>query len=151
VSRQELETIRGEIVTAEAKLQKAQDRLNRIQIVRKRMNEALAAQKDVRTPSDIVAELDLDDRQEAALDLIPQQKFALEQAKNRQEVFEKHTRPKTIRERNSEIEKAKSNELARRQAWELEKDKGAGLEKQIKNCTLPAPDDGPIVYANDPN
>jgi RND family efflux transporter MFP subunit len=102
-------------------------------------------------PSDIVAELDLGDRLEADLKLIAQHKFALEQAKNRQEVFEKYTKPKTVRALNAEIEKAKSDEQAKQQTWELQKSREARLLSQIEKCNLRAPGDGLVVYANDPN
>jgi RND family efflux transporter MFP subunit len=56
-----------------------------------------------------------------------------------------------IKKLQAEVEKAKSEELAKQQAWELEKDKEAKLEKQIKNCKLLAPLDGLVVYGNDPD
>jgi RND family efflux transporter MFP subunit len=56
-----------------------------------------------------------------------------------------------IKKLQAEVEKARSEELARQQAWEREKDKEAKLEKQIKNCTLLAPLDGIVVYGNDPD
>ena len=58
---------------------------------------------------------------------------------------------KTIKELESEVKKTLSDELAKKATWELEKAKEAKLEKQIKNCKLYAPNDGLVVYANDPN
>ena len=78
-------------------------------------------------------------------------KFALEQAQTKLNVLEKYTKDKTIKELESEVEKAHSDELAKKQTYELEKDKEAKLEKQIVNCKLFAPGDGLVVYANDPS
>ena len=61
------------------------------------------------------------------------------------------TKEKTVKELKSDVEKARSDELAKEQTWDLEKKKQAKLEVQIKNCMLYAPDDGLVVYANDPN
>ena len=66
-------------------------------------------------------------------------------------MLEKYTKDKTIKELESEVEKAHSDELAKQETWELEKDKEAKLEKQIENCKLLAPGDGIVVYANDPS
>src|SRR5262249_39122485 len=52
---------------------------------------------------------------------------------------------------NSEVEKARSDELSKQAAWELERGKEEKLERQIAACTLIAPVDGLVVYANDPN
>ena len=61
-----------------------------------------------------------------------------------------YTKGKTIKELRSEVEKAHSDELAKKQTYQLEKTKEAKLEKQIVNCKLFAPGDGIVVYANDP-
>jgi RND family efflux transporter MFP subunit len=77
-------------------------------------------------------------------------KFALEQAQSKLNVLLNYTRGKTIKELRSDVEKARSDELAKEQTWQLEKTKEAKLEKQIANCKLYAPGDGIVVYANDP-
>lgn len=77
-------------------------------------------------------------------------KFSLEQAQSKLDVLETYTMGKTIKELESEVEKARSDELAKKQTYELEKDKEAKLERQIANCKLYAPGDGIVVYANDP-
>src|SRR5262249_6394839 len=74
-----------------------------------------------------------------------------EQAQSKKEVLEKYTKEKTIKELESEVKKATSDELAKQATWELEKGKEDKLEKQIANCTLIAPIDGLVVYANDPS
>src|SRR5271157_2165477 len=76
--------------------------------------------------------------------------FALEQAQSKLHVLLDYTRGKTIKELRSEVEKARSDELAKEQTYQLERTKEAKLEKQIVNCKLFAPGDGIVVYANDP-
>lgn len=77
-------------------------------------------------------------------------RFALEQAQSKLSVLENFTKAKTIKELKSEVEKALSDELAKKQTFELEREKEAKFEKQIANCKLFAPGDGLVVYANDP-
>ncbi len=77
-------------------------------------------------------------------------KFTFEQSQSKLEVLEKYTKAKTIKELESEVEKSLSDELAKKQTYQLERDKEAKLEKQIANCKLLAPGDGIVVYANDP-
>lgn len=77
-------------------------------------------------------------------------KFALEQAQSKLHVLLDYTKGKTIKELRSEVEKARSDELAKEQTFQLERTKEVKLEKQIINCKLFAPGDGIVVYANDP-
>ncbi|MDR3636216.1 MAG: HlyD family efflux transporter periplasmic adaptor subunit [Isosphaeraceae bacterium] len=78
-------------------------------------------------------------------------KFKLEQAQTKLNVLEKFTHDKTVTELKSEVEKARSDELAKEQTWQLEQTKEKKLRTQIVNCKLLAPGDGIVVYANDPN
>ncbi|MFI5456658.1 MAG: hypothetical protein ACHRXM_14515 [Isosphaerales bacterium] len=57
--------------------------------------------------------------------------FSLEQAQSKKRVLVEFTQLKTIKELKSEIEKARSNELAKKTAWEREKAKEAELERQV--------------------
>ena len=75
--------------------------------------------------------------------------FALEQAQSKLHVLLDYTKGKTIKELRSEVEKARSDELAKEQTYQLERTKEAKLVKQIANCKLFAPGDGIVVYAND--
>jgi HlyD family secretion protein len=77
--------------------------------------------------------------------------FTAEQALTKKSVLEKYTKGKTIKELKSEVEKTRSDELAKEQTWSLEKTKEAKLRTQISNCKLFAPGDGLVVYANDAN
>ena len=77
-------------------------------------------------------------------------RFALEQAQSKKKVLVDYTRDKTIKELKSEVEKARSDELAKKATCELETSKEKKLEQQIAACKILAPSDGLVVYANDP-
>ena len=97
---------------------------------------------------EIVADLDLDDRLETVEETLSNERRLLELAQSKEKVLTQYTKPKTIKELVSEVEKAKSVELAKQATWELEKGKEAKLQKQIAGCTLFAPIDGLVVYAD---
>ena len=103
-----------------------------------------------RPPADIVAELDIQDRIEEAELSLERERRSLAQAESKREILEKYTCDKTIKELESEVKKAHSDELAKQATWELEKSKEDKLEKQIAICTLDRPDRRLVVYANDP-
>ena len=46
---------------------------------------------------------------------------------------------------------SESDELAKKAVWEREHNKARRLERQIQVCTLKAPIDGKIIFANDPS
>jgi hypothetical protein len=61
--------------------------------------------------------------------------FALEQAQSKLKVLTLYTKGKTVKELVSEAEKAKSDELAKQAAWDLEKSKEYELERQLRQRT----------------
>ena len=103
------------------------------------------------TAADIVAELDLEDRLESAELTLLRERMALDQAKTKLDVLEKITLPRTIRELKTDVERKRSDELAKKATWELEQTKARKLERQIHACTIEAASDGMLVYANDPS
>jgi RND family efflux transporter MFP subunit len=132
IFKQELETVLGEIALAEAERKRAEDRIE--------WSTRMLEKGYVSLAQNVADKVSL-----------KQKEFAYEQALTKKKVLLDFTRDKTIKELESEVEKAKSDELAKQQTWELEKDKEAKLDKQIKNCRLLAPGDGIVVYANDPS
>ena len=129
---QELATVEGEIKLAESDLMRAEDRLDWARRMFEKGYVSMATK--------VSEELNFKKAQ-----------FTLEQAQSKKNVLVKYTREKTIKELESEVKKANSDELAKQATWELEKGKESKLETQIKNCTLIAPIDGLVVYANDPS
>ncbi len=128
---QELATINGEIKLAESDLARAADRVEWANRMYDKGYVSLAQKK--------TEELNLQKAQ-----------FALEQANSKLKVLVQFTKAKTIKELRSDVEKALSDEKAKEQTYDLEKQKEAKYERQIANCKLFAPGDGLIVYANDP-
>ncbi|AGA28963.1 hypothetical protein Sinac_4800 [Singulisphaera acidiphila DSM 18658] len=129
---QELQTVKGEIALAEAERKRAEDRLE--------WSKRMYDKGYVSLAQNIADKVSLD-----------QKIFAFEQATTKKNVLEKFTFDKTLKELKSDVEKAKSDMLAKEQTWDLEKKKQTKLETQIKNCKLLAPGDGLVVYANDPS
>jgi len=76
-------------------------------------------------------------------------KFEKEQSETKLDVLLRFTRDKTVKELESDVEKAKADELSKQSTFELERTKEAKLERQIAACTLKAPGDGIVVYANE--
>ena len=132
IFKQEHETAKGEIALAESDRKRAEDRLV--------WSNNMFIKGYVSTGQNISEKLSLD----RAI-------FSFEQAQTKMNVLEQFTKDKTIKELKSEVEKARSDELAKQATWDLEKTKEAKLRRQIVNCKLYAPSDGLVVYANDPN
>lgn len=82
--------------------------------------------------------------------------FALEKSrkdvaasKRALDVFQRFTRERKVGEFNAEIEKQKANLEAAKFTLELSTQKLAELGEQIEHCTIRAPADGQVVYANE--
>ncbi len=129
---QDLATVDGEIKLAESDLSRS---LDRVEWARRMYEKGYVSQANKVT-------------EELALQ---KANFTKEQAQTKRNVLVKYTKGKTIKELKSEVEKARSDELAKKATWELEVSKEKKLERQIKACTLLAPNDGLVVYANDPS
>jgi RND family efflux transporter MFP subunit len=148
---QEQQAMREEIKDRRAAVNGAEGRLRRTQVAHRSVTDAIAAMGIAKTPSDIVAELEVRDRLEEAQQALDRQRRALAQAERKQNVEEKAAHDKTITEREHEIGRARAEEQARQSAFEQEKRQAEKLERRIASCTLTAPIDGLVDYANDPN
>jgi HlyD family secretion protein len=74
-------------------------------------------------------------------------RFSLEKAQSRRKLLVDYTKAKKTKDLQSAVEKARSEELAKKAIWALEDSKGKKLERQIANCTIVASRDGTLVYA----
>ncbi|MFO0909667.1 MAG: HlyD family efflux transporter periplasmic adaptor subunit [Isosphaeraceae bacterium] len=131
IYKQDYETARGEIALAESDMKRAEDRLD--------WSDKMFKKGYISLGQNISERLALQ-----------RAKFSLEQAQTKLKVLEQYTKEKTVKELKSEVEKARSDELAKQSTWELEKTKEEKLKRQITNCKLYAPNEGLVVYANDP-
>ena len=66
-------------------------------------------------------------------------------------MLRKYTKGKKITELKAEVEKARSDMLAKQETYNLEKSKEQKLRDQISKTILRAPNDGLVVYANETN
>ncbi|MEO6809962.1 MAG: HlyD family efflux transporter periplasmic adaptor subunit [Isosphaeraceae bacterium] len=129
---QEVKTIEGEITLAKSDLSRAIDRVKYSKEMVK-----LGYQPASQLLADTQAEL--------------KARISQEQSLEKQNVLMRYTRPKQEIELQAAVEKAKSDELAKLAAYNLEQQKEEKLRKQIDKCILLAPNDGLVVYANETN
>ena len=128
----EMKTARGELEMATSNLAQAVDRFD--------WSRRMLA-KSLITPAQHVA------NKQSLLNC----QIAHQNIRTKIHVLEHYTRRKTITELQAEVDKARSDELAKQAVYQLELSKQRKLERQIARCKLYAPADGLIVYANDPN
>lgn len=142
-------TLQGEVKLAESGLSKARVRLARLGRARQEMTRL--RNQVPQTPADLIAEIDLDDRLDSAEQDRMREQLSLERAQTKLRILEDYTKPKTLEALQREAGRASSNEIAKRENLQTEKNKEARLERQIASCKLIAPCDGRVVYANNPN
>src|SRR5262249_38212115 len=80
-----------------------------------------------------------------------QAEIAYKNAQNMQERLEKYTAPRLIKALEAKIEANRADLLAQKSAFQLESDRLRRLETMVENCTMRAPMDGIVVYANQAN
>ncbi len=85
---------------------------------------------------------------EAAKFAVEDSKKKLEQAKTELAVLEKYTREKQVKQLEANIKTTEAKLKAEEHSYELDLEKLANIEAQIKKCTIISPDYGQIVYAN---
>ena len=132
IFKQDYATVEGEIKLNESDLSRSEDRLDWARRMYDKGYVSMATK--------VSEELTL-----------KKARFALEQSQSKKDVLVKYTKHKTIKELESEVEKARSDELAKKATYALEDTKEKKLERQIAACEIKAPADGLVVYANDPN
>ena len=139
------------IAAAQTAIRNAEIRLERTTKARKRFNDMMTANGGVKNSADLVAELDIEERIEVTDQSLEREKMALNLAKTKKEILDRFVRDKATKELIIDVERNRSAELAKRATWELQRSRESKLERSIAACTLIAPDDGLVVYANDPN
>jgi HlyD family secretion protein len=148
--KQELNSAKTDVALAESAIQQTERRRDRARKARARLADLLAAKNGVVAASDIVAELDIEDRLDASEQSLLREKAALDRAKSRQEILEEYTRDRTQKALALEVERARPEERAKHERWQLEQSKAKSLERQIAACKIMAPADGLLVYAKPP-
>jgi multidrug efflux pump subunit AcrA (membrane-fusion protein) len=127
---QEEQTVKGEILIAEENLRKARQYLT--------YSERLAARGYVTSQ-----------QLEGDAFAVAKAKSDLETATTKLRVLREYTKPKTLKQLESDIKSAEARWKSEQNSFELESTKLADLEEQIKLCTIRAPQAGQVLYAND--
>ncbi len=147
----ERDRLNAEIGLARSAIGRAEASSKRARDAQARLRGAVAARGAASTPADIAAELDIEDRRDAADQTIEREKKALEHAAAQLELLDKYTSTRTTRELTIDVEHKRSDELAKNAALNLATARTAKLKRQIEACKLYAPGDGVLIYPNDPN
>jgi multidrug resistance efflux pump len=126
---QEKQTIQSEIFIAEETLRRAEQYA--------KFSERLATKGYV-TPLQLEADRFAVDKAKNELDLAQRKLF----------VLENYTREKTLRTLEADIASAKAKWDAEEESYKLELKKLDEVELQVEHCTIQAPQDGQVVYAN---
>ncbi len=139
-------TILGEIKLAESAIQKAKDELERTRRAYRRLNDTRSRPGAATGSSDVLAELDLENRLASIEQTLMREQFSLEKALGQRNLLVNYTKDKMIRDLSGKVEERKSVELAKEAILDLERDKESMLERQIANCKLIAPGDGVVEH-----
>jgi RNA polymerase sigma factor (sigma-70 family) len=145
---QDRATVQGEIGLTKSAREMARAKVDRARRARQKLGDVISQKVPGITTADVLAELDIDDRIEKSEHDLLRETFALEKMQKKLDVLDNYTKPKTLKELQTEVQKARALELAKKQTFQLERDNEFKLEKQIINCKLIAPCDGVVVYAN---
>lgn len=126
---QEEQTIKSEILIAEENLRRAQEYI--------KYSERLAARGYVTSQ-----------QMEGDRFAVEKAQTELETAKTKLRVLREYTKPKMLKQLESDIKSAEALWKSEQSSFELETSKLADLESQIKLCILKAPQSGIIIHAN---
>ncbi|MFO0889057.1 MAG: efflux RND transporter periplasmic adaptor subunit [Isosphaeraceae bacterium] len=146
----ELGVARGDIKLNEAALVKADARLERMRRAKQKL-DAMRGRQAPSSVTEILAEVDLEDRFDAAEQALLRQKVSYELAQGKLHLLENYTKVKTTKALRVEVEKARSAERSRELALQVEREKQSRIEKQINSCRLVAPFDGLVTHADGPS
>jgi len=123
----------GDLKLAQSKLSRARDS---IEMAKDRL--AVIKQASKGSASDIANEFTFADILLNAERRLPGSELAVAQAESKLKILVEYKKPKIVKELRSEVEKARSDELAKKAAWELEQSKLKLLEAAIKARERPS-------------
>lgn len=92
-----------------------------------------------------ISELELESQQFA----VKRAQLELNSANTSKKVLEQFTKLKTLEDLQSQVETTEATMESERAAFTVEENKLKRLQTQIANCTIIAPQDGMVVYANE--
>jgi hypothetical protein len=124
IAKNDKATIQGEIKLAERELTDAKER---VEVMKQRLAKIKAAGKGSAT--DVALEYQYEDHVADAEGRVRKAMVALERAQHKLKAFVDYTKEKTTKELRSEVEKARSLELAKKAEWILAEGKLRQLER----------------------
>ncbi|HEV3343146.1 MAG TPA: efflux RND transporter periplasmic adaptor subunit [Pirellulales bacterium] len=157
-----------DVNTSEAALAEAQNNLEALRIAKREYEEGTFKQEDAKLESELLVAEENIRRAESCLKYsrkmlargyIDRAKFEadefavakygkeLEVAQIKLEVLRNFTKVKTLKEHETKIKTAETKVNSERAKNEVEREKLARIEKQLEKCTIKAPIDGQVVYA----
>lgn len=85
---------------------------------------------------------------ESARFSVEKAQLELDAKRTERKVLVEYTKPKMVKELESTRDSTQAQMMADKAAGELEEAKLARLKRQLENCTIEAPQDGMVIYAN---
>lgn len=127
---QEEQTIKGEILIAEENLRRAEEYI--------KYSERLAARGYVTSQ-----------QMEGDRFAVEKAQTELDTAQTKLRVLREYTRPKMMKQLDSDIKSAEALWKSEQSSFDLESSKLADMEQQIQFCTIRAPQAGIVIHANE--
>jgi hypothetical protein len=125
---QDLQTAESDIRIARSALERSRDLIE----VAKERQARIKEVADENTAYGRMINYDYEDRIVSAALELERRKYALEIAESKKKVLLEYTREKTVRELESGVKGAHSDELAKLATWELEKSKLEEMQRAVK-------------------
>jgi len=149
----EKRSLQDQVAAAESAIRKAEARVKRTREARRTILSLLTERERgrVTTPADVLAELDVEDRLQAAEESLDRARMALDQAKAKLNLLVNYTGPKTIKELRAGVEPKRLDELTKQAMYDLQFRREASIRPQIDACKIVAPADGLLVYSRRPS
>jgi hypothetical protein len=127
IFKQDQATVMGEVALAKSELKRAEDSID---ILKQRLAKVKELSKG--TATEVALEYTYEDRIADAELREPKARVALEQAETKLKVLQEYTKSKTVKELRAEVEKAKSDELAKKARWAIEESNLIRIDAVIK-------------------
>jgi RNA polymerase sigma factor (sigma-70 family) len=145
----ERKVIQFEIELAEEAASQSSRRVQRTRSALGRLSELIRERGGPKSPGDITATLDLEDRLGEAEVAVSRARLGVEAARIKERALIS-TSETTAERLRAAIESARDVERSRQASHELEVQKEAKLNRQIAYCKVLAPANGILIYANEP-
>jgi hypothetical protein len=140
IFKQDQATLEGEHILAESDWQRAKDA---VEGTKNRLNQIEAASKG--TAADVAVIYSYEDNVIDAARREPKAKLAVAQAEAKLKKLRQYTKPITIKKLQSEVEKARADELTKKAVFQLEKAKADRLDARIGRSEKEEPNGLPVA------